>query len=227
MTKLKSRPISLRIDSDLYEELNGRAEKSSKTFNGYIREKLYEIANLDNSGLNEFQAIDDQFAKTKETISESLGETSKSLMSVMVLTNKLKENIQVIGTLEGVAEDSEEKIKKAQTNYAALQNMIDASIEKIERSQKYALDHLKEVQNAGLIALDKDLNEHAYNLQEKVKTLYNEIYNDLDQEQILLKKKKSEKRANFITMTNYALFFILSGMVTSSVLMYVFRVFPQ
>jgi len=215
MTKLKSRPISLRIDTDLYEKLNGRAEKSLKTFNGYIREKLYEIANLDSSGLNEFQAIDKKFSKTKEAINESLGETSKSLVSVMVLTNKIKEDIQIIEALEDLEEDSKEKIKKAQTNYASLQNMIDTSIEKMERSQKHAFDHLKEVQNAGLIELDKDLNEHASNIQKKVKMLYSEIYNDLDQEQILLKKKRSEKKDNFITMANYGLFCILIGIIAS------------
>lgn len=215
MTKLKSRPISLRIDSDLYEELNTRAEDQSKTFNAYIRENLYLIANMDSSGLNEFKHVDDQLEKMRSSMTENLGEMSKSLVSIMVLTKRLGDDIRVIGALDGITEDSEEKLQKAKEDYAALNSMIDSSIQKLEYSQKYALDHLKEVQNAGLIALDKDLNDHAGTLQEKVKTLYSEIYNDLDQEQILLKKKRSEKKDNFITMANYGLFCILIGIIAS------------
>ena len=215
MTKLKSRPISLRIDSDLYEELNTRAEDQSKTFNAYIRENLYLIANMDSSGLNEFKHVDDQLEKMRSSMTENLGEMSKSLVSIMVLTKRLGDDIRVIGALDGITEDSEEKLQKAKEDYAALNSMIDSSIQKLEYSQKYALDHLKEVQNAGLIELNNELNNHAGTLQEKIKTLYSEIYNDLDQEQILLKKKRSEKKDNFITMANYGLFCILIGIIAS------------
>lgn len=227
MTKLKSRPISLRIDSDLYEELNTRAEDQSKTFNAYIRENLYLIANMDNSGLNEFKHVDDQLEKMRSSMTENLGEMSKSLVSIMVLTKRLGDDIRVIGALDGITEGSEEKLKKAKEDYAALNSMIDSSIQKLEYSQKYALDHLKEVQNAGLIELNNELNNHASTLQEKIKTLYNGIYNELDQEQILLKKRNSEKRRDLVSMTNYALFFILLGMISSIALMFVFQVFPQ
>jgi len=223
MTKLKSRPISLRIDSDLYEELNKRAEDQSKTFNAYIRENLYLIANMDSSGLNEFKHVDDQIEKMRLSMTENLGDMSKALLSTMVLTKKLGDDIRVIGSLDEITEDSEEKLKKAKEDYAALNSMIDSSVQKLEHSQKYALDHLKEVQNTGLIELNNELNNHADTLQKKIKDLYNEIYNDLNQEQILLKKKTSEKKRDLVSMANYGLFCILIGIIASIGLTYFFN----
>jgi len=223
MTKLKSRPISLRIDSDLYEELNKRAEDQSKTFNAYIRENLYLIANMDSSGLNEFKHVDDQIEKMRLSMTENLGDMSKALLSTMVLTKKLGDDIRVIGSLDEITEDSEEKLKKAKEDYAALNSMIDSSVQKLEHSQKYALDHLKEVQNTGLIELNNELNNHADTLHKKIKDLYNEIYNDLNQEQILLKKKTSEKKRDLVSMANYGLFCILIGIIASIGLTYFFN----
>lgn len=213
----------MRIDSDLYEELNTRAEDQSKTFNAYIRENLYLIANMDSSGLNEFKHVDDQLEKMRSSMTENLGEMSKSLVSIMVLTKRLGDDIRVIGALDGITEDSEEKLEKAKEDYAALNSMIDSSIQKLEYSQKYALDHLKEVQNAGLIELNNELNNHAGTLQEKIKTLYNGIYNELDQEQILLKKRNSEKRRDLVSMANYGLFCVLIGIIGSIGMYYFFN----
>lgn len=215
MSSSKSRPISLRLDENLYQVLKEKADSESKNFNVFIREKLYEMSKIENLELSTYQKIDLDIKSSQTEINNHLVGLAYSMSAILNSAKEINKEFKDLNERDDLIASSEKTINNAKRELSNFENTVSGTVQQIKKEQEQILNDLMDHQRHETQELREVMTLHASILKKESKDVYAEVIEELNADKIAFDRTKTDKKKSVISYANYALFFLLLGMSIS------------